>query len=100
MAGNGVFMEPVMNYARKEFRDPAKTFPLLEPLFAKSKHPLLQVHQLLDIYPYTSRFGFRPHTSASINAKVGIPYYDRWKEVVLGAPFPKKTGMQLLTATA
>lgn len=97
LAGNVIFIEPVMNYHAKTFNNLQKNFPLIKELFEDEKTgDNLLNFPVVDLRGFfqNGRIGATPHTSESVERKTLIPHYEIWKKVTLEI-FPN--GLDLLT---
>lgn len=97
LAGNIIFLEPVINYQARTFNNLSDNFPLIKKIFngEKIKNTLFDfpVVDLKDFFQKGS-IGAEPHTIESIKRKTLIPHYETWKEITLST---FKNGIDLLT---
>ncbi|MFH1656496.1 MAG: YfbR-like 5'-deoxynucleotidase [Candidatus Nealsonbacteria bacterium] len=83
LAGNPIFMEPMLNYPIKTFNNLTGNFPLIKKVFS-SNHNFFKFSVVcLDEYFQSGRIGAYPHTPQSIKRKVGIYHYEEWKRITL-----------------
>jgi hypothetical protein len=92
LAGNTVFLEPVINYNAKTFNDLSGNFPLIKEIF---KGQQLFNFLAADLKPYFNygRMGAFLHTPESIMKETRIFHYELWKKITLSMP----GGIELLT---
>lgn len=98
LAGNSVFLEPVMNYTFKFFSKREATFPLIKQIFASElelEHPFLKlpVIDLMDYFDNGKLVG-TPHNINTIRKKVILPFYEEWRRLTLHY---MPNGFELLT---
>ena len=79
-AGNGKFMRPANNYARRRIPALVEEFPEIALLYG-SKHPLLSNITIPDLAE-VARQG-KPHTRESLQVPTDISFYERWKAVTI-----------------
>lgn len=92
LAGNTIFLEPVINYHGKTFNDLSKKYPLVKELF--SGNNTFTNFPVVDLIEFFQKgdIGAHPHTLESIKRKTEIPQYEEWKKVTI-----KKLGTETLT---
>jgi len=97
LAGNTVFLEPVINYQVKIFNHPQENFPLIKKIFngRETKNTLFDF-PVIDLKSFFQKgnIGAKPHTTETIRRKTIIPHYETWKEITLSI---FEDGMDLLT---
>ncbi len=95
LAGNTIFLEPIINYNAKIFNNLENNFPLIRELFnGKGGHLFhFPVVDLIDFFQ-KGNLGPTPHTPETITKRTVIPHYEEWKKITLSI-FPN--GMELLT---
>jgi hypothetical protein len=98
LAGNNVFLEPVLNYSSKTFECRWEKFPLIKGVFnynGENNSPLLSfpVMDLMEFFSGGKRIA-SPHTPLTISLNTNIPFYEEWKRITIES-FPD--GMHLLT---
>jgi 5'-deoxynucleotidase YfbR-like HD superfamily hydrolase len=82
LAGNTVFIEPVINYISQTFNDLPASFPLIRDVFVKGSMFCLPVVGLpLREYFHLGVHGYFMHTPETIQLNTGIHYYELWKGV-------------------
>jgi hypothetical protein len=90
LAGNIVFLEPVINYYQETFGKRASKFPLIKEVFSgdvAKANPFLQVPVIDLMVPFQNgKVGAKPHTEESIKIDSGIPSYETWKKITLSLP--------------
>jgi 5'-deoxynucleotidase YfbR-like HD superfamily hydrolase len=81
LAGNTIFLEPIINYDFKSFGDLLGKFPLLEKSF-NSNHEFFKF-QVVDLKGFfkDGAIGSHPHDSESIKRKTEIHHYEFWKQI-------------------
>lgn len=94
LAGNIVFLEPVVNYNMQTLNDLRGHFPLIKEVFREDNKffhfPVID----LKMYFNCGRIGAFLHTPETIiERKTEIPHYELWKRITLSMP----DGMDLLT---
>jgi 5'-deoxynucleotidase YfbR-like HD superfamily hydrolase len=91
LAGNIIFLEPIINYDLKSFNNLQENYPLIKNLFT-SKHSFFQF-PVVDLKDFFSdgKIGARPHTEENLNKKTFIPHYEMWKKITV-----EKIGIQPL----
>ena len=97
LAGNIVFIEPVINYQAKTFNDLEGNFPLIKKIFkGKEIKNTLFDFPVVDLKSFFQKgnIGAFPHTIETIKRKTLIPHYEAWKEITLST---FENGMDLLT---
>ncbi|MFA6251102.1 MAG: YfbR-like 5'-deoxynucleotidase [Candidatus Paceibacterota bacterium] len=91
LAGNVIFVEPVINYYSKTFNDLPGHFPLIKKVFLIDNDLFsFPVVDLIEFFQ-GGKIGSHPHDPASIRRKTGIPHYEVWKKVTI-----KKIGIEQL----
>jgi 5'-deoxynucleotidase YfbR-like HD superfamily hydrolase len=98
LAGNTVFLEPVLNYSSEIFTKRKSKFFLIEEMFdpeMEKQNPFLQF-PVLDLMNFfeNGKLKTMPHKEESVVRNSQIPYYEKWKELTLNT-FPN--GLELLT---
>lgn len=96
LAGNVVFIEPVLNYNAKTFYPRSEKFPMIKEIFSVENDSALLKFPVVDLMEFfaNGKRTCRPHTAYTISLVTGIPAYEEWKRITLEA-FPN--GMELLT---
>lgn len=81
LAGNTVFLEPIVNYVTRTFNDLPGKYPLIGEMFSH-EHDLLSM-PVIDLGEYFANGTRRaqPHTAETIARKTGIPMYEEWKRI-------------------
>lgn len=98
LAGNTVFLEPVINYEKKTFAVRFDKFAKISELFNSSvanQNPFLQF-PVVDLMRFFAK-GNRPtipHTPQLLGLETGIPSYEAWKNITI-SNLPN--GLELLT---
>jgi hypothetical protein len=83
LAGNTVFLEPIINYNAKTFDCLSGKYPLIEKMFS-SGHNLLSVPVVgLSEFFTNGERGAQLHTLEIIARKTGIPVYEEWKKTTI-----------------
>ena len=91
LAGNVIFVEPVINYQSKTFNDLPGHFPLIKKIFLiDNEFFSFPVVDLMEFFQ-EGRIGPHSHSLDSISRKTGIPHYEEWKKVTI-----KKIGVEQL----
>lgn len=95
LAGNLIFLEPVINYQAKSFNNLKENFFLIKNLFNQKDSHLFNF-PVIDLIEFFQKgnIGAKPHTVESIARKSFIPHYEEWKRVTLET-FPN--AVELLT---
>ena len=98
LAGNTVFLEPVINYWAKTFNNPQENFPLIKKIFngnGKEIKNTLFDFPVVDLKSFFEKgnIGAKLHTAETIKRRTLIPHYEIWKEITLSA---FENGMDLL----
>lgn len=101
LAGNTIFLEPVINYIAKTFAYKEVKFPLIADLFVMRTMKNIEINPFLDFkvidlkeYFENGLVGARPDHHIFKGKKTDIPCYEKWKELTLQT-FPN--GLDLLT---
>lgn len=97
LAGNVVFLEPIINYYQETFAKRNEKFPLMKEIFSSDiikglpffEFPVINLMSLFK----NGKIGPRPHNEETISIKTGIPSYEAWKAVTLSLP----GGLEMLT---
>lgn len=84
LAGNIVFLEPIINYNMKTFNNLSQNFPLIQKLFYFSpgsffNFPVVDLKEFFQ----NGRIGVCPHNLETISRKTEIFHYEKWKEVTI-----------------
>lgn len=83
LAGNLVFVEPLINYLTHTFNDLPGKYPLIGEFFSEPRSPFrFPVCELASYFKYGSRQP-QPHTWETISRNTRIPMYEAWKRVTL-----------------
>ena len=84
LAGNVIFLEPIINYNLKTFNDLIGKYPLITEVF-KLKKNWFDYEIVVDIKGFfdDGLIGGKPHTKETIEKKTVIPQYEMWKYVTL-----------------
>ena len=83
LAGNTIFLEPIINYHAKTFSNFSSKYPLVEKIFS-SDHSLLSVPVVdLKLFFANGNRGAEPHTLQTIIRKTDIPRYEEWKRTTI-----------------
>ncbi|MBP6931155.1 MAG: hypothetical protein KBD48_02840 [Candidatus Pacebacteria bacterium] len=90
LAGNDIFLEPVMNYPKDFFIPRREKFPLIKDLFDSElaqKNPFFQF-SVWDMMQYfqNGRLRATPHNEETLKRNSMIPSYEQWKKIVLSLP--------------
>lgn len=97
LAGNTVFLEPVLNYSSEIFTKRNNKFYQIQEMFTPdiaNKNPFLQfpVLNLMEFFK-NGKIKTVPHTENTLKSNSRIPYYEKWKEITIET-FPN--GKELL----
>lgn len=92
LAGNAVFLEPIINYNLKTFNNLNVKYHLIKKVFELKEYwfDLGIVVDLKEFFENGSK-GTKPHTIETIKKKTVIPSYEKWKEITIS-----KFGINLL----
>lgn len=84
LAGNNIFLEPVINYLSNTFDDLVKRYPLIEEVFG-IKNVWFDTKSVVDLRDFfeDGLLGSEPFTKETIERKTVIPQYEMWKMVTL-----------------
>ena len=84
LAGNTIFLEPIINYLSNTFNDLIKAYPLIKEIFGirNAWFDLLSIVDLRDFFE-DGLIGGNPHTIKTIEKKTVIPQYEKWKEITI-----------------
>ena len=84
LAGNTIFLEPIINYQMKTFNNLENNFSLIKKVFGKDSHPFFYT-PVVDLKEFfkNGRIGAIPHTEETIERKTLIPQYEEWKKITL-----------------
>ncbi|MFA6386253.1 MAG: YfbR-like 5'-deoxynucleotidase [Candidatus Paceibacterota bacterium] len=84
LAGNLVFLEPVINYLSNTFNDLVRAYPLIKELF-EIKNVWFDLKSVVDLKDFfeDGLIGGKPHTKETIDKKTVIPQYEMWKKITL-----------------
>lgn len=98
LAGNTVFLEPVLNYSSEVFSKRNTRFNLIQEMFSsdfKGKNPLLQF-PVLDLMGFfkNGKTKTEIHTKETIERDSMIPYYEAWKKITMST---FSNGLDILT---
>jgi len=98
LAGNNVFLEPVINYSSKTFDKRYDKFPLIKEMFdydGKYSSPLFSfpVINLMEFFS-NGRIACRPHTPWIVSLDTSFSSYEEWKRITLET---FQDGMHILT---
>ena len=93
LAGNNIFLEPVINYLSNTFNDLVRAYPLIKELF-EIKNVWFDLKSIVDLKDFfeDGLIGGKPHTQETIEKKTVIPQYEMWKKITL-----KNFGIEPLT---
>ncbi|MFA6324872.1 MAG: YfbR-like 5'-deoxynucleotidase [Candidatus Paceibacterota bacterium] len=92
LAGNTVFLEPIINYNMRTFNNLSENFSLIKKLFFSTPNNFFSfpVVDLRGFFEY-GNIGSTSHNLETINRKTEIPHYEKWKEVTI-----RKIGIDVL----
>ena len=83
LAGNTIFLEPVINYVTKTFVAWPKKLSLVKKVFLADdpffSFPIVDMSEYFD----SGRLKPSPHSELTLQKKIGIPQYELWKEVTI-----------------
>jgi 5'-deoxynucleotidase YfbR-like HD superfamily hydrolase len=84
LAGNNVFLEAVISYYLKFFSILHQKYSFIDKLFDVKK-VWFDYSYVVDVQDFFENglIGGKPHTIETINRKIGIPQYEKWKEVTI-----------------
>jgi hypothetical protein len=83
LAGNLVFLEPVINYLTKTFNKLSENYPLIRGIFSDNDNPFaMPVCELYDFFQ-GGRWRPQPHTVETIARETSIPMYESWKKLTI-----------------
>lgn len=84
LAGNVVFLEPIINYDLRTFNDLIGKYPLITKVF-KLKKNWFDYEIVVDLKEFfeDGLIGTQPHTIETIKKKTAIPQYEKWKEITI-----------------
>jgi 5'-deoxynucleotidase YfbR-like HD superfamily hydrolase len=92
LAGNTIFLEPIINYNLKTFNNLREKYPLIKKIF-DLKNVWFEFHVVdLKVFFEDGNIGSYLYTEETIKKETYILQYERWKKVTL-----KKFGVQQLT---
>ena len=91
LAGNNVFLEPVINYNLKTFNNLKDKYPLIEKIFELKNIWFDLCVVDLKVFFENGNIGSLPYTEETVKKKTHILQYERWKEITV-----KKFGIQQL----
>ena len=96
LAGNTVFLEPIINYHAKIFNNLSGNFPLIKKIFNGKIKGTLFDFPVVDLKDFFQKgnIGGKPYTAETVKRKTLIPHYEMWKEITLSI---FEDGMNLLT---
>lgn len=84
LAGNVVFLEPIINYNLKTFNNLIGKYPLITEVF-ELKDDWFDYRIVVDLKEFfeDGLIGTKPHTIETIKKKTIIPQYEKWKEITI-----------------
>lgn len=84
LAGNVVFLEPIINYDLRTFNDLIGKYPLITKVF-KLKKNWFDYEIVVDLKEFfeNGSIGTQPHTIETVKKKTLIPQYEKWKEITI-----------------
>ena len=92
LAGNTIFIEPIINYNLKTFNKLKELYPLIKEIF-EMKDVWFNFNYIIDLIEFFEggNIGSKPHTEETIKRRTLIPQYEMWKKVTI-----KKFGIEPL----
>ncbi|MFA6355384.1 MAG: YfbR-like 5'-deoxynucleotidase [Candidatus Paceibacterota bacterium] len=84
LAGNNIFLEPIINYHARTFSRLHKNYPLIKELF-EIENVWFDFDYVVDLKEYydDGLLGPKPHTQESIEKYTLIPQYEKWKKTTI-----------------
>ena len=82
LAGNDVFLEPLINYNIKTFNNLFEAYPLIDRILQADLLKLSATVELWKFFEGGEREA-EPHTAETIRRQSGIPVYEWWKKVTI-----------------
>lgn len=84
LAGNVIFLEPIINYNLKTFNNLNEKYYLIRKVF-ELKEYWFDYGIVVDLKEFfeDGSIGTKPHTIETIKKKTIIPQYEKWKEITL-----------------